>query len=388
MGLFDKLFGNRPKPQGEYKGEFKLLNGYTPRFTSYNGELYESELVRSAINTRAVHMSKLKVETKGSAKPSLQVKLAHAPNQWQTWSQWLYRASTLLDIHNNLFIVPIWDEYGEISGIYTPLPQRCELVQYGDKPFLRYEFAWGDKASVELEYCGIMTKFQYKSDLLGESNHALLPTMDLVHIQNQGIQEGVKSAASYRFMAKLSNFAKPEDLARERKRYSLENFGRDAEGGGLLLFPNTYSDIKQIDVKPWVVDAEQMEIINKNVYEYFGVNEEVLQNKAYGDSWSAFYEGAVEPFAIQLSEVLTKMLFTFREQSNGNEVAVTSNRLQYLSNADKLNVSSQLLDRGIMSINDVREIWNLPPVEGGDTRIIRGEYYSTDDKIGEDNGQE
>lgn len=388
MGLFDKIFGNRPKPQGEYKGEFKLLNGYVPRFTSYQGELYESELVRSAINTRATHMSKLKVETKGSAKPSLQVKLAHAPNQWQTWSQFLYRASTILDIHNNLFITPIWDEYGEISGIYTPLPSRCELVQYGDKPFLRYEFAWGDKASVELEYCGIMTKFQYKSDLLGESNHALVPTMDLVHIQNQGIQEGVKSAASYRFMAKLSNFAKPEDLARERKRYSLENFGRDAEGGGLLLFPNTYSDIKQIDVKPWVVDADQMQIINKNVYEYFGVNEDVLQNRAYGDSWSAFYEGAVEPFAIQLSEVLTKMLFTFREQSNGNEVAVTSNRLQYLSNADKLNVSSQLLDRGIMSINDVREIWNLPPVDGGDTRIIRGEYYSTDDKIGDDNGTE
>lgn len=388
MGLFDKIFGNRPKPQGEYKGEFKLLNGYVPRFTSYQGELYESELVRSAINTRAVHMSKLKVETKGSAKPSLQVKLSHAPNQWQTWSQFLYRASTILDIHNNLFICPIWDEYGEISGIYTPLPNRCELVQYGEKPFLRYEFAWGDKASVELEFCGIMTKFQYKSDLLGENNRALIPTMDLVHIQNQGIQEGVKSAASYRFMAKLNNFAKPSDLALERKRYSLENFGKDAEGGGLLLFPNTYSDIKQIDVKPWVVDAEQMEIIRKNVFEYFGVNEDVLQNRAYGDSWSAFYEGAVEPFAIQLSDVLTKMLFTFREQSNGNEVAVTSNRLQYLSNADKLNVSSQLLDRGIMSINDVREIWNLPPVDGGDTRIIRGEYYSTDDKIGDDNGTE
>lgn len=388
MGLFDKIFGNRPKPQGEYKGEFKLLNGYVPRFTSYQGELYESELVRSAINTRATHMSKLKVETKGSAKPSLQVKLSHAPNQWQTWSQFLYRASTILDIHNNLFITPIWDEYGEISGIYTPLPSRCELVQYGDKPFLRYEFAWGDKASVELEYCGIMTKFQYKSDLLGESNHALVPTMDLVHIQNQGIKEGVKNSASYRFLARLSNFAKPEDLARERKRYSLENFGRDAEGGGLLLFPNTYSDIKQIDMKPWVVDAEQMEIIRKNVFEYFGVNEDVLQNKAFGDSWSAYYEGCIEPFCLQLSQVLTKMLFSFREQSNGNEVVVTSNRLQYLSNADKLNVSSQLLDRGIMSINDVREIWNLPPVDGGDTRIIRGEYYSTDDKIGDDNGTE
>ena len=112
-------------------------------------------------------------------------------------------------------------------------------------------------------------------------------------------------------------------------------------------------------------------------------NDDVLQNKAYGDKWSAFYEGAVEEFAIQGSEVMTKMLYTLRERTNGNEVMLTSNRLQYMSNADKLNVSSQMLDRGIMSINDVREIWNLPPIDGGDTRIIRGEYYSADEKITE-----
>ena len=64
----------------------------------------------------------------------------------------------------------------------------------------------------------------------------------------------------------------------------------------------------------------------------------------------------------------------------------TANRLQYLSNADKLNVSSQMLDRGIMTINDVREIWNMPPVDGGDVRVIRGEYYNADTKTEADNG--
>ena len=111
------------------------------------------------------------------------------------------------------------------------------------------------------------------------------------------------------------------------------------------------------------------------------VNEDVLTNKAYGDAWSAFYEGAIEPFAIQFSEVLTKMLFTFREQSSGNMVMLTANRLQYMTNKDKLDVSSQLLDRGVLTINDIREIWNLPPVEGGDVRIIRGEYYDANTKL-------
>ena len=379
MGLFDLFFKKRPEPAGRFEGSFKLLDGYKPRFTSWGGELYENELIRAAINARAVHISKLAVEISGAAKPALRNKLKHGPNQLQTWGQFLARLSTILDIHNTAFIIPVFDEFGEISGIYAPLPTRCELVSYGGSPFLRYEFSGGEKAAIELDSCGVMVTHQYKNDLIGESNAALFPTMDLIHIQNQGIEEGVKSAATYRFMAQLSNFAKPQDLSAERKRFNEENFRSD--GGGLLLFPNTYSGIKQIDVKPWVVDAEQMDLIRKNVFEYFGVNEDILQNKSIGDAWAAFYEGAVEPFAIQFSEVLTKMLFTFREQTQGNRVTATANRLQYLSNTDKLQVSAQMADRGLMTRNEIREIWNLAPLpdEIGNQLPIRGEYYNVGD---------
>ena len=381
MGFFDLFFKKAPQPKGEYKGTFKMLNGYEPRFTTWGGNIYESELIRSAINARAVHISKLKFESRGAARPALQNKLQKAPNQFQTWSQFLYRLSTVLDVHNTAFIIPIYDKYGEPSGIFCPLPANVEIIQYGNTPYLRYEFRWGEKAAIELEYCGIMTKFQYKNDLLGESNHALFPTMDLIHIQNEGIQEAVKSSATYRFYAQVNNFSKADDLAKERKRFSEENFSKEAEGGGLLLFPNTYTNINQVKSEPYTIAADEMTLIEKNVYQYFMVNEDVLQSKAFGDSWSAFYESVVESFAIQFSEVVTKMLFTLREQSQGNEVMLTANRLQYMTNKDKLNVSSQLIDRGILSINDVREIWNLPPVDGGDVRVIRGEYYSADEKV-------
>ena len=388
MSLFERIFGNRPKePSGHYESVFKMLNGYTPRFTSYEGGVYESELIRAAINARATHVSKLQVDISGSAKPALQNKLQHGPNEFQTWGQFLYRLSTILDVHNTAFITPVYDQYGQPSGVYSPLPSRCEVVQYDGVPFLRYSFNNGKRAAIEFDYCGIMTKYQYKNDFFGESNRALLPTLDLIHIQNQGIEEGVKSAATYRFMAQVANFTKTEDLAKERKRFTMENFSSEADGGGLLLFPNTYQNIKQIDVKPWVIDAEQMQAIRSNVFEYFGINEDVLQNKAYGDAWSAFYEGAIEAFAIQFSDVMTKMLFTFREQSQGNRVMATANRLQYMSNKDKLDVSAQMLDRGIMTINEIREIWNLAPVEGGDSRIIRGEYYSADEKLEGENDE-
>ena len=147
-------------------------------------------------------------------------------------------------------------------------------------------------------------------------------------------------------------------------------------------------NIKQIDVKPWVVDAEQMKVIKDNVYQYFGVNDDILQNRAYGDAWSAFYEGAIESWAIQFSEVMTKMLFTFREQTEGNKVMATANRLQYMSNKDKLDVTAQLLDRGMLTLNEAREIWNLPSVEDGDIRVIRGEYYNADNKVSEEDNNE
>ena len=386
MSLFDFIFGKAPKPVGRYQGEYRMLSTYAPKFYRHEGSIYESDLVRAAINARATHISKLKVETTGAARPALQNKLKHGPNSFQTWGQFLYRLSTILDIHNTAFIVPIYDDFGEPSGVYVPLPSKCEIVQYSDNAYLRYEFAKGDTAAIELAYCGIMTKFQYKNDFFGEDNSALLPVMDLIAIQNQGIEEGVKSSATYRFIAQMDNFAKPDDLEKERRRFSEKNFSRDARGGGLLLFPNTYKNIQQVSAKPFVVDSAQMQAIKEGVFEYFGVNEDILTNKAFGDSWSAFYEGCVENFAIQFSDVMTKMLFTLREQSQGNRVMATSNRLQYLSNADKLAVSSQLLDRGIMSINDVRDIWNLPPVENGDVRIIRGEYYGADDKLVPDEG--
>lgn len=302
----------------------------------------------------------------------------------------MYRLATILDIHNTAFIVPIYDQFGEPSGVFTPVPHRCELIQYNGVPYLRYQFHWGESAAIELSYCGVMTKFQYRNDFFGEDNHALLPTVDLIHIVNQGIEEGVKSAATYRFAASVNNFTKVEDLKKERQRFSEENFGRDAEASGLLLFPNTYKDIRQIEVKPWIVDADQMAIINKAVYEYFGVNEDILQNKAYGDAWAAFYEGCVEAFAIQFSEVMTKMFFTLREQTNGNQVMATANRLQYLSNADKLNVSAQMADRGLMTRNEIREIWNMAPLPEpiGSQLPIRGEYYNVNEGNEDEEGNQ
>lgn len=390
MSLFEQIF--RPnkakesqKALKEAKGFFTTLTAYRPAFTTWNGAIYESLIIRSSIDARARHISKLKVETYGSANPSLQSKMRLGPNQWQTWSQFLYRVSTITDVYSNCIITPVFDDYMTITGYYPILPTRTEIIDYKGEPWLRYKFSSGEVGAVEFRKCAIITRHQLKNDFFGEPNNALDETMKLLHIQREGVEEAVKNTSTFRFMAKLNNFAKPEDLKKEAQRFTRENLSTESEAGGFLLFPSTYSDIRQIDVKPYTVDADQLKLIYSNVYNYFGVNEDVLQNKAIGDSWSAFYEGAIEPFSIQFSEAMTKAMFSERERAQGSGVMATANRLQFMSNNDKLTISSTMLDRGVMSINEIRDIWNLAPVEDGDRRIIRGEYYDASEKVGGQN---
>lgn len=395
MGLLEKIF--RPdkdkqsqKALTEAIGYFKTLTAYRPAFTSWGGAIYESEIVRAAIDARARHISKLKIEVHGTANLTLQTRLRQGMNQWQTNSQFLYRLSTILDVNNTAFIVPVFDERMNVTGYYPVLPTNCEILEYKGEPWLRYQFAQGQYAAVEYRRCAVMTKHQYRSDFFGEANHALDETMKLIHIQNQGVEEAVKNTSTFRFMAQLSNFAKPEDLAKERTRFTQENLSSESESGGFLLFPSTYKDIKQIDVKPYTVDAEQSKLIRENVFNYFGVNEEVLQNKAHGESLEAFFDGAIEPFAIQFSEAMTKAMFTERERAQGSGLIASANRLQYMSVSQKVQMAKELGDRGAILIDEIRELFNFTPLPDGAGQVapIRGEYKATDELGGNENADE
>lgn len=371
MGAFEKLF-RRPKIAKQVDGYFAMLDGYTPIFTSYDGGVYEMELTRSCIHTFATHCSKLLPTVTGADKRGIQAMLDGKPNLFMTSAQFIYKVATIYEAQNTCFIVPVLDQLDRLTGYYPVNPQQTEVIDVSGEPWLRYKFSTGEWAAIELARCGIVSKYLYRSDIKGENNDALRPTMQLLNVQNQGIAEGIKNNATFRFMATVSNFAKGKDLAAERKNWVDNNMGPDS--GGMALFPNTFTNVQQIQSSAKIVDSEQMGIIQTRVLNYFGCNEDVLQNKTVGDAWSAYYEGKIEPFAIQLSQAMTSMTYNQNELTRGNAIVWSANRLQYMTNTDKLQVSSQMFDRGILSINDIMDVWNLPHVPDGDKRYIRKEY--------------
>jgi hypothetical protein len=386
MGLIDRIFGRAPKSAPQ-ESVFQTLTAYSPAFTSWGGQIYENEMVVAAVDARARHVAKLQYHMEGTARQKLWTATKTAPNPWYTWSQFLERCSNIYDVQNNLFIVPILDEMGEVAGYFPALPSACEVVDRGGEPYLKYTFIGGQKRSVQLRRCAVVTKHQLKDDFFGEKNTALTGTMELVNIVNQGIAEGAKNAATYRFMAQLNSKSFDNDLRKERERFDQNNF-QTGIGGGLLLFGNQYTNIKELSQRQFTVDPQQMALIKANVYDYFGVSEKIIRNEATGDELDAFFNGSIEPFAIKLSDALTKMVFSERERNGGNRILFTANRLQYMSVGAKISMAQQLGDRGVLTIDEIRELFNYSPLPDGKGQYtpIRGEYKDVqgtdDDKDG------
>lgn len=351
-----------------------MLTGYAPVFTSFEGSVYEMELTRAAIHAFATHVSKLKPEVTGPGNQTFQRMLQYQPNPWSNTSQYLYRLATIYSVQNNAFIAPIYaDDMDTLTGYFPLLPQRCEILDVQGIPYIRYTFTNGQHAAEELSRVGMLNQFQYKDDLFGENNQALYPTMQLIQTQNQGIIEGVKNSAGIRFVGKIGQTLKGETLDSIRTKFREDNLSAE-NNGGIILTDNKIQDLKQIDSTPFVVNAAQMKQIQENVYNYFGCNAAILQNSFDENQWNAYYEGKIEPFAIQLSLAMTNMTFSQREIAYGNEIVFTANRLQYASNNTKISIVQQMFDRGMITMNQGLEIFNMAPVEGGDKRYIRKEY--------------
>ena len=387
MGLIDRLFG-KPKATGSGVSDsrFETITAYSPVFTSWGGQIYESELVRAAVDATARHAAKLQYRMDGTARQKLYTATKAAPNPWYTWPQFLERCSNIYEIQNNLFIVPVLDRTGEVTGFFPVLPSGCEVVQHGTMPYLKYTFMNGQRRSMELSRCAIITKHQLTDDFFGEKNTALDSTMKLITMVNQGIAEGVKNGATFRFMAQLVGKAFDEDLRKERERFDKNNF--QSGGGGLLLFGNQMQNIQQLKQEGYRVDADQMKLIETSVENYFGVSEKVIRNEATGDELDAFFNGKIEPFVIKLSDALSRMVYTERELNSGNRIFFTSNRLQYMSAGTKIQMAQQLGDRGVLTIDEIRELFNYAPLPDGAGQYtpIRGEYKNVQDNGNDETG--
>ncbi len=371
--IFNKSSEKTSEKTRESLTQAQLLNSISNEFRSFNKEAYELDLVRSSVDALARNIAKLKgrkivgtnvTDDNKSINRILQFK----PNEYMDAFSFYYKIATQYFLTNNAFIYPKW-ENGNLVALYPIMANNVKLLENKEgKLFIKMTYRTGYTATLPYEEVIHLRRHFNDNDIFGNTNSALNYTLETANTLNQSISVGAKLIASIRGILEIVTASKDEDLVDKRNKFIKNNMTIN-EGSGIIVTDakTKYTPINE-DTK--LIPDGQLNFIKNNIFSYFGTNEKINQNTFTEDDWNAFYEGSLEPFAIQMSQAFTNALFTERERGFGNEIMFEANRLQYASNKTKVQVVKELGFLGVIKINEAREIFNLGPVEGGEERLV------------------
>ena len=375
------LFKGAKKDQTQTYSTFKELNSYTAYFGMFGGDIYQSDDVRACVRALSEHTSKANPRCTDSRIERL---LSVNPNQYMNGKDMLAKLRNVLEIKNTAFLYIERDPLNRVIGFYPVPYASAQAVEYNNGLFIQFLFTGTatNQLTLPWEDLAVLRKDYLNSDIFGESNGPLLNSLNIINPLDEGAANAVKSTANLRGILKSTKaMLSPEDVKKQKDQFVKDYMNLDNSGGIASL--DATQEFKEINMKPSTATAEEKKAYTDRVYKYFGVNENILSSKYTESEYDAFYESRIEPFLVALSLELTRKIFTDREQSFNNKVWYESNRLQYASARTKIAMVS-LVDRGLMTPNEYRELFNMAPYEGGDEFILRLDTAKTGDSTNEE----
>lgn len=361
---------------------WKEFGRYTASFSRFGSDIYKSDLVRACIRPLADFTSKA---TAKSNEQTLERMLNKSPNMYMSGSRFLYKARTLYELHNTVFIYLSRDDRGKVTGAY-PVPYASfDALEYMNGLFIRFHFAnsevkdivlpWEDLAVLRKDYC--------RSDISGEDNGALIKTLELIHTADQGMANAIKATANLRGILKSTKaMLSPEAIKKQKDDFVRDYLSLENEGGIASL--DATQEFTPITMQPKTADAQQKKDLREDVYRYFGVNDKIVMSDMTPEEIETFYELRIEPFLVELSAELSRKIYSGKREAYAqNYVLYEANRLQFASMEKKIAMFKEVVLYGGMTINEWRAGCNMAPVEGGDERIMRLDAAPVDTK-GED----
>lgn len=359
------------------------LGQFNSVFNAFGGDLYSSETVRSCIRPLAEFSSKAEARC---SDVQIERILNKRPNIYMNGKDFLYKVRVRLEVYNNCFIYIERDDRGKAKGFY-PVPYNYfEALEYANGLFIRFNFSNGSKPLVlPWDDLAVVRKDYNKSDFAGDSNSAILDTLNLLRTTNEGMSNAIKSTANLRGILKSTKaMLSPVDVKKQKDDFVRDYLSLENEGGIASL--DSTQEFTPITMSPVMASYEQMKEIREDIYRYFGVNDDIVTCNLTGDKLETFYEMRIEPFLVALSTELTSKVYAGKASAYDNYIVFEANKLQFASLEKKIQMYKEVVLYGGMTINEWRKGCNMPPLEDGDERIMR--LDATTIKENQDNGEE
>lgn len=367
-GLFESIFGKH-STSGSNLPAFRLLSSYDSSFTPFNGRAWDIGTVRSAVDAWARNAAKIQprhIRRAGGRRETvhdgLERILQTRPNPYMTAYAFYYRVAAQFVVYNNAFILPVFDG-GKLTAIYPINASRVDLVEDMGGMYARLTFATGNVYTVPYEHLVHLRRHYLDNDIFGDDNRPLLPALETADAFNQSMSKFAKLVSVIRGVLEAMTVTKQEDLKARRDEFVRDNFSMEANGSGVIITDSKhkYTPIQQ---KETPIPTGQLEFVRREIYDYFGMNEAIVQNKATPEEMDAFYRGQLVPFYMQLAQGLTNAIFTEREQSFGNEVLCEMDRIQFETLDKRVEAAQFLTNIGALELDQVLEVFGFPPIGG------------------------
>lgn len=357
-----------------------LMNGRTPIFTQFGTNIYASDVVQQAITCITLEMKKLRpmhILQKGSDPVPMYgkiQKMLNEPNPYMTTSDFLEKITWLLFLNYNVFIIPVYrrwkDKNGkekrEYEGLYPITPTQVDFYENdGGELFVNFHFADGTEYMVDYnDVIHIRHRYAVNQYMGGNEqgqpdNGALLKTLEINHQLLQGVASAMKSSMTVNAVVKYNTMLNKEET--KEAIVELENKLRKSESGILPLdLKAEYTPIKK-EVK--IVDADTLKFIDEKILRQFGVPLPILTGDYTKGQYEAFYQKTLEPLIISFTQAFTRVLFTDKEKTLGNEIKFYPKELIFMSTDQTLEMIRLLGDSGALFENEKRVALGLQPLE-------------------------
>ena len=365
--LFNMIFGNKIQNMVN-ETTLKLLSGYNATYTDISNNVDENIIAKECINTIATHCAKMmpkhyqqNKDLKNHISGQINYIVSIKPNPYMTTYDFIYKVVSLLLSQNNEFIYIDIDERGFLKGLYPLNPLFCTLVEYENDVWLKFQFLDGNTYYIKYSRVIHLRNFFNTHDFYGDTNDVLKNAIETQTVADDGIKNAIKISASLRGVLKAANaILKDKDITKMKNNF-VQSLLSSTDGIGSL---DARMDFKEINLDPVLLDKEQLEMVNGNIYGYFMISENIIKSKYTADEWNAFYESVLEPRAIHMGQAFTNAIFSEKAIKAGHRIEFSVNRIKYVKTETKISLIKEAGALGLITVDEGREILDLPAIGG------------------------
>lgn len=365
--LFETIFGRiRPQQQTTTRTQLQMLDSFNPYFSTASENIYDSKVARTCIDRIATHCAKLiprhiQNDLSRSIDGDINFLLQHRPNPLMNTYDFIYKTISMLYTDSNAFVYIQKNNEGLITGFYPVLATTYELLQdRNNVTYLQFQFINGQTYTIPYVELIHLRLFYNKHDIYGTGNQVLKTDLETALTTSEGIKNAIRTSNNLKGILKFTNtMLKEKDIKANKEAFVRDYLSLENSSGIASL--DAKAEFQPIDLKPITLDKNQMEQVNYNIYDYFGISENIVRNKFTPAEWNAFFEGVIEPRALQLSYEFTNKIFSDYAIRQGHKIVFTANRLQYADIGDKIKLFQQILPYGLLTKDEALEILDLPP---------------------------